>query len=76
MHIEDGILSPQAWGTWYAASAVFIIPGITQIKRRVEENSYYKPFLAMVGVGGIYYFLYALACTCNRFMFTSMWYTS
>jgi len=51
MHIEDGILSPQAWASWYAASAVFIVPGIRQIQKRVEENPYYKPFLAMVGVG-------------------------
>ncbi|CAB1241783.1 energy-coupling factor ABC transporter permease [Clostridium sp. MT-14] len=50
MHIEDGILSPQAWGTWYAISAVFMVPGVKEIKKRVKENLYYKPFLAMVGV--------------------------
>lgn len=50
MHIEDGILSPQSWGTWYAISAVFLIPGVKEIKRRVKENLYYKPFLAMMGV--------------------------
>ncbi|OBR91239.1 MULTISPECIES: energy-coupling factor ABC transporter permease [Clostridium] len=50
MHIEDGILSPQAWGTWYVISAMFIVPGIKEIKRRVKENLYYKPFLAMMGV--------------------------
>jgi len=50
MHIEDGILSPQAWGTWYVVSAMFIVPGIREIKRRVKENLYYKPFLAMMGV--------------------------
>ena len=50
MHIEDGILSPQAWGTWYAISAVFMVPGIKEIKRRAKENLYYKPFLAMMGV--------------------------
>ncbi|OAA92086.1 energy-coupling factor ABC transporter permease [Clostridium ljungdahlii] len=50
MHIEDGILSPQAWGTWYVVSAMFIVPGIKEIKRRVKENLYYKPFLAMMGV--------------------------
>ncbi|MEY8000993.1 energy-coupling factor ABC transporter permease [Clostridium sp. Mt-5] len=50
MHIEDGILSPQAWGTWYAISAIFMIPGVKEIKKRVKENLYYKPFLAMVGV--------------------------
>lgn len=51
MHIEDGILSPVAWGSWYAVSAAFIIPGVREIKKRSEENLYYKPFLAMVGVG-------------------------
>lgn len=51
MHIEDGILSPTAWGTWYAVSTVFIIPGIKEIKKRTDENLYYKPFIAMVGVG-------------------------
>ncbi|MCI1944841.1 energy-coupling factor ABC transporter permease [Clostridium luticellarii] len=50
MHIEDGILSPQAWGTWYAISAVFMVPGIKEIKKRAKENLYYKPFLAMMGV--------------------------
>lgn len=50
MHIEDGVLSPQAWGTWYVVSALFIIPGVKEIKRKVKENLYYKPFLAMVGV--------------------------
>ncbi|ADK15283.1 MULTISPECIES: energy-coupling factor ABC transporter permease [Clostridium] len=50
MHIEDGILSPQAWGTWYVISAMFIVPGVKEIKRRVKENLYYKPFLAMMGV--------------------------
>lgn len=50
MHIEDGILSPQAWGTWYAISAIFMIPGIKEIKKKVKENLYYKPFLAMIGV--------------------------
>ncbi|RMC96804.1 energy-coupling factor ABC transporter permease [Clostridium autoethanogenum] len=50
MHIEDGILSPQAWGTWYVVSAMFIVPGVKEIKRRVKENLYYKPFLAMMGV--------------------------
>ena len=30
MHIEDGILSPKAWTSWYAASTVFIVPGISQ----------------------------------------------
>lgn len=51
MHIEDGILSPAAWVPMYAASAAFIVPGVREIKRRADENLYYKPFLAMVGVG-------------------------
>jgi cobalt/nickel transport system permease protein len=50
MHIEDGILSPQACVGWYAATAAFVVPGIYEIKRRVAENLSYKPFLAMVGV--------------------------
>ncbi|MDA8441789.1 MAG: energy-coupling factor ABC transporter permease, partial [Peptococcaceae bacterium] len=50
MHIEDGILSPQACAAWYGVTAVFIIPGIREIKRRVADNLSYKPFLAMAGV--------------------------
>jgi cobalt/nickel transport system permease protein len=50
MHIEDGILSPQACAGWYAATAAFVVPGVYQIKRRIRENLSYKPFLAMVGV--------------------------
>ncbi len=50
MHIEDGILPPKAWGMWYAVSAVFVYAGVVEIKKRVQENLYYKPFLAMVGV--------------------------
>jgi cobalt/nickel transport system permease protein len=50
MHIEDGILSPAWWLTWYAATAAFVVPGLREIRRRIEENLYYKPFLAMVGV--------------------------
>ncbi|MBV8045767.1 MAG: energy-coupling factor ABC transporter permease [Paludibacterium sp.] len=50
MHIEDGILSPQACATWYAAATVFVVPGIYEIKRRIRDNLAYKPFLAMVGV--------------------------
>lgn len=50
MHIEDGILSPQACVGWYAATAAFVAPGVYEIKRRVRENLSYKPFLAMVGV--------------------------
>lgn len=50
MHIEDGILSAQACAGWYAATAMFVVPGIFEIKRRIQENLSYKPFLAMVGV--------------------------
>jgi hypothetical protein len=50
MHIEDGILSPQACAVYYVATAAFIAPGILEIKNRIKENLYYKPFLAMVGV--------------------------
>jgi cobalt/nickel transport system permease protein len=50
MHIEDGILSPQACATWYAVTTVFVVPGIYEIKRRIRENLSYKPFLAMIGV--------------------------
>lgn len=50
MHIEDGILSPQACAVWYGATAAFVVPGIREVKRRVRENLSYKPFLAMVGV--------------------------
>lgn len=50
MHIEDGILPPKAWGLWYGVTVLFIIPGIKEIKRRVQENLTYKPFLSMTGV--------------------------
>jgi len=50
MHIEDGILSPQACAGWYAATVAFVVPGVYEIKRRIRENLWYKPFLAMVGV--------------------------
>ena len=50
MHIEDGILEPKWWISWYIVAALFIIPGLIEIKRRVQENLAYKPFLAMVGV--------------------------
>ena len=50
MHIEDGILSARACTVYYAATAAFIVPGIREINKRVKENLYYKPFLAMVGV--------------------------
>lgn len=50
MHIEDGILSPQAWGAWYAAAAVFVIPGVREVAKKAKENLAYKPFLAMTGV--------------------------
>jgi cobalt/nickel transport system permease protein len=50
MHIEDGILSPQACAAWYGATAAFVAPGVYEIKKRVQKNLSYKPFLAMVGV--------------------------
>jgi len=50
VHIEDGILSAQACAGWYAATAAFVVPGVYEIKRRIRENPFYKPFLAMVGV--------------------------
>lgn len=50
MHIEDGILSPVAWGSWYAVTAAFILPGIKEINKKVQDNLSYKPFLAMTGV--------------------------
>lgn len=50
MHIEDGILGAQACAGWYAVTAAFVVPGIYEIKRRIHENLWYKPFLAMVGV--------------------------
>jgi cobalt/nickel transport system permease protein len=50
VHIEDGILSAGACAGWYAATAAFVVPGIYEIKRRIQENLWYKPFLAMVGV--------------------------
>lgn len=50
MHIEDGILPPKAWGMWYGVTAVFVYAGVVEIKKRVKENLFYKPFLAMVGV--------------------------
>jgi cobalt/nickel transport system permease protein len=50
MHIEDGILEPKWWATWYVVTIAFIIPGLREIKRRIQEQLSYKPFLAMVGV--------------------------
>jgi len=50
MHIEDGILPPQAWGGWFAVAAIFAFFGFREIRRRIKENLQYKPFLAMVGV--------------------------
>lgn len=50
MHIEDGILQPAWWISWYAATAAFVAPGLREIRKRIQENLYYKPFLAMVGV--------------------------
>ncbi len=50
MHIEDGVLGVQAVIANYAITAAMIVPGVQEIKRRIKENLYYKPFLAMVGV--------------------------
>jgi cobalt/nickel transport system permease protein len=50
LHIEDGILQPAWWISWYVATAAFVAPGLRQIRNRIQENLYYKPFLAMVGV--------------------------
>jgi cobalt/nickel transport system permease protein len=49
MHIQDGILSAQPCAAYYGVTAAMVVPGIMEIKRRVEQNPYYKPFLAMVG---------------------------
>ncbi len=50
MHIEDGILPAQTCAMWYGVTAMFVYPGLREIKRRIRENLSYKPFLAMVGV--------------------------
>jgi cobalt/nickel transport system permease protein len=50
VHIQDGILSAQACVAYYGVTAATVIPGVREIKKRVEQNPYYKPFLAMVGV--------------------------
>lgn len=50
MHIEDGVLPPKAWGMWYGIATLFVIPGLREVKKRVQENLAYKPLLAMVGV--------------------------
>ncbi|MHB8142908.1 MAG: energy-coupling factor ABC transporter permease [Thermoleophilia bacterium] len=51
MHIEDGILPPDAWGAWYGVAILFVLPGLREIKKRTREALSYKPLLAMVGVG-------------------------
>jgi len=50
MHIEDGVLGVKSVIVNYAITAGLIVLGVQEIKRRVKENLYYKPFLAMVGV--------------------------
>lgn len=50
MHIEDGILPPQAWVGWFAVTVLFVFFGFREIRGRIKENLHYKPFLAMVGV--------------------------
>jgi cobalt/nickel transport system permease protein len=51
MHIEDGILPASACIAYYAITAAFMYFAIRQIKKRVRANAYYKPLLAMCGVG-------------------------
>lgn len=51
MHIEDGILSAQSCAAYYAVTAAALVPSVLQIKKKVNENPYYKPLLAMTGVG-------------------------
>lgn len=50
MHIEDGILSPQSCVVYCAVTAAVLVPGVIQIRKKVAENPYYKPLLAMTGV--------------------------
>lgn len=50
MHIEDGILPPEAWGTWFGVAILFVLPGLREIKKRAREALSYKPLLAMIGV--------------------------
>ncbi|MFT8888154.1 MAG: energy-coupling factor ABC transporter permease [Ethanoligenens sp.] len=50
MHIEDGILSPQSSIIYYAATAALLAPAILQIRKRVKDDPYYKPLIAMTGV--------------------------
>jgi cobalt/nickel transport system permease protein len=51
MHIEDGILPASACIAYYAITAAFMYFAIRQINKRVRQNAYYKPLLAMCGVG-------------------------
>lgn len=51
MHIEDGILPASACAVYYGMTAAMMVPGIREINKKIHENPYYKPFLAMVGVG-------------------------
>jgi cobalt/nickel transport system permease protein len=51
MHIEDGILPWSACIAYFAITAAFLFPAVLQINKRVRENPYYKPLLAMAGVG-------------------------
>lgn len=50
MHIEDGILSPQSCAAYYAVTAAFLTPAVLQIRKKVKENPFYKPLIAMTGV--------------------------
>jgi cobalt/nickel transport system permease protein len=51
MHIEDGILPWSACLAYVALTVAFLYPAVLQINRRIRENPYYKPLLAMCGVG-------------------------
>jgi cobalt/nickel transport system permease protein len=51
MHIEDGILPASACVAYFGITAAFLYPAVRQINRRVRENPYFKPLLAMCGVG-------------------------
>jgi cobalt/nickel transport system permease protein len=51
MHIEDGILPASACVAYFGVTAAFMYPAVRQINKRVRENPYFKPLLAMCGVG-------------------------
>lgn len=49
MHISDGILPPLWIGIWYVIALVFLAIGVRKIQKRVKENPYYMPTLALMG---------------------------